>query len=230
MQNITIADINIKTGTGEKGDWVNTQITDEAGARYSSFDTKLSKLNKGAVIEAEIEVKGKYLNIKSWNLISEGSPPSASGNGPDQMSKEDWAMKAALERISIERQNATTNVCNLIIAGKVGIDDALGKKVLNYLANKLSGVTSSATQPAPTTSPAPTTKKQVDKDVDELWPKDDKITTDQKIELNKLVKKQGINIGEFLDGKGWTEKYISDLSVDQAQVLIDELTTPKERT
>lgn len=140
MQKITVADIHIKTGTGKKGSWTLTIITDTSGARFSGFDKKLVDIGKGAVIEAEIEIDGDYNNIKEWKLISEGSPQD-SGTGGSQMSKDEWAEKDARERISIERQNAATNVCNLIIAGKIGVMDALGEKVLSYLSTKLDAKT-----------------------------------------------------------------------------------------
>lgn len=75
MQKIIINHISVKTGTGDKGPWTITTLTDEKGARYSSFDTALSHLTKGTVLEIEPEVKGQFINIKEYKILQEGTVP-----------------------------------------------------------------------------------------------------------------------------------------------------------
>lgn len=152
MQKITVASINKKEGTNDRGPWTLVIIKDDSGSEFTSFDKKLLELTQGAIIDIEVEMRKGKANIKLWNLISEGSPQDSAPGG-SQMSKDEWAEKDARERISIERQNACTNVCNLIISGKIGIGDELGQKVMNYLSSKLDGKASAP--PASTTSPAP---------------------------------------------------------------------------
>lgn len=52
----------------------------------------------------------------------------------------------------------------------------------------------------------------------------EKIITDQILKLEKLAKEKGANLGEMVKAKGWEATKPSELSFDQAQVLIDELT------
>jgi len=72
MQRITIAKVESKpTKTGN----TYTKLTGDKGGVFSGFDVGLSILTPGAVIDAEIEVQGKYANIKSYTVVSNITPP-----------------------------------------------------------------------------------------------------------------------------------------------------------
>lgn len=96
MQKITISEIYPPTEEKKP-----TIIVDESGARMSGFDTKLRSLTIGSIIEVELEIKGKYINIKEWKMISEakeGQPIATTGGRQYQDSPE--------KTTSIERQVA----------------------------------------------------------------------------------------------------------------------------
>jgi len=71
MQNIKVKEINSKSGTNKKGQWTSFIVVAEDGAEFTSFDTKLSGVKSGSILSVELEVKGKYTNIKEWKLVSE---------------------------------------------------------------------------------------------------------------------------------------------------------------
>ena len=50
----------------------------------------------------------------------------------------------------------------------------------------------------------------------------------QILKLEDLAKAKGANIGDMVKAKGWSATKPSELSFDQAQVLIDEITNPPE--
>ena len=72
MQKITVANVEIKAGKNDKGDWIKTSLTGADGLKASGFDKGLATLKAGDAIEAEIVVDGKYTNILSWKIISQG--------------------------------------------------------------------------------------------------------------------------------------------------------------
>lgn len=113
MQKITVKSIELTTGTNEKGEWVKTQITSQDGAKMSSFDKKASELKEGDIIEGEIEVKGKYTNLKEWKFIS-SAPANPMPQSNSKMTQEQWAEKDRIERSSIEAQVAFKGIVELI--------------------------------------------------------------------------------------------------------------------
>jgi hypothetical protein len=74
MQKITVK--SIKHDEGENKPFI---ITTADGAKMSGFDTGLGNLKPGAVIEVEVKVDGKFINIKKWQPVSE---PVANSNTP----------------------------------------------------------------------------------------------------------------------------------------------------
>ncbi len=105
MQRITVKEIKGPLGQGEKKLYA---VVDEAGAEFTTFDTKIKDITPGSVLDIEPVIKGKFVNIKEYKVISEGTPKPASPastNGND-MSKEDWEKKQRIERASFEAQTA----------------------------------------------------------------------------------------------------------------------------
>ncbi len=111
MQKIRIKEVHPATEERKP-----TVIVDEKGARMSGFDSGLKNLKPGDLIEAELLVDGKYINIitKSWKLIEESAPspqpPGPSQQGPDMTQH----LIEAQARIS-----SMTLACQLLIAGKI---------------------------------------------------------------------------------------------------------------
>src|SRR3990167_5356346 len=103
-QRITVKSIVTKP-TKKEGTNITT-IEDEKGAKMSTFnDTALGQLHAGDILEVELAVEGQYTNIKSWKLIeSKPAPPTPMPPAPVVTTKEEWAEKDRITRISIERQ------------------------------------------------------------------------------------------------------------------------------
>jgi hypothetical protein len=79
MQKITVK--SIKHDDGENKPFI---ITTADGAKMSGFDTGLGTLKPGAVIEVEVKVDGKFINIKKWQPVIESvansNPPIFAGS------------------------------------------------------------------------------------------------------------------------------------------------------
>ncbi|MCK5236293.1 MAG: hypothetical protein KAR06_04830 [Deltaproteobacteria bacterium] len=157
---------------------------------------------------------GIYTHDKITQVYIDGKPVKSKGS---------WQGRGGDSpetRASIEGQNAATNVCNLIIADKLAMDTPLAKKVLTYLSNKLDAKVAPA-QPT-STSAKPTVKKPPVKD--EVTPTLPRATADQCSSLRRLAKEQSLDLKQLVSKKGWKAAHLEDLSTDQAQVLIDDLT------
>lgn len=151
MQKVRIKEIQPSTE-----DKKPTVIVDDNGARMSGFDTKLRNLKAGDLIEAELEVKGKYINIKEWKLLEEGIGSSSPTS--QQSSDIIWLQIDAQARIS-----SLTLACQLCIAVQIGLDDieTYANKYYDWLMSP--GKTKPIVTPPVSTSP-PTT--QTDKELE----------------------------------------------------------------
>lgn len=69
MQKIKVTDIQSKP-TKSGGTFYT--LTDEHNTRYGGFISELSEVRKGDVINVDIQVKGKYVNIVSFEFIERG--------------------------------------------------------------------------------------------------------------------------------------------------------------
>jgi len=174
MQRVKIVDIEVKEGKGEKGDWTKTTVIAEDGSRFSGFDTKLTNLTRGSVIDIEPEIKGKYINIKEWKIISEAptdGQPIAQSFSQYQASPEKIASIEAMKRADIIMQGW--------IAGKIKDDDPLVAQMKDWLSTR-----QVAEQPKAKVEPQASTKnaekvtepvkaskaEQADRDSKELFP------------------------------------------------------------
>jgi len=108
MQKIKIANIEVTEGDNDKGHWSKYLIIGDDKTRVSSFDKGAASLKVGDTIEAEVEVKGKFTNLKSFKVVghaTEGKAPAPSTNGKE-LPPEYWEAKQRIERQSIEAQTA----------------------------------------------------------------------------------------------------------------------------
>jgi len=103
LQKITVKEIRGPLGKGDKKFYV---VVDEKGAEFTTFDTKIAKVTPGSIIEADVKVEGKYVNIAEWKVL-EDAPASLPGSGktPEQFDA---------ERRSIEAQVAFKGIIQLI--------------------------------------------------------------------------------------------------------------------
>ncbi len=228
---IKVISVGTAKEVGDKGAKVTQfkgidQTTQEEIVFECWSSTLLEHITPEAVIEVDVvhtvneTSSGIYTHDKVTQVYVDGKPVKTKSNWGGRGGDNDSPEK----RASIEGQNALTNTCNLIIAGKLIGDDLffklLSQKTMDYLSEKLNGkveprqTTTPATQTAsPTTpaSPTPTTTP-------------DRITKDQVSSLRRLEKEQGLDLQQLVKAKGWPVKKLGELTVDQAQVLIDELT------
>lgn len=81
----------------------NTMVAvfDEKNVRFSGFLPELKDIMEGDTIEAEIEVDGKYNNIKSVKILSHGE-------APEKPASKSYGQDSPEKRRSIERQTALT--------------------------------------------------------------------------------------------------------------------------
>ncbi len=73
MQRITVK--SCETKFSKDGSKKFYAVTDTAGGEFTSFDDGLAHVNEGAILEADVMVKGKYNNIQSFKLVQQGEAP-----------------------------------------------------------------------------------------------------------------------------------------------------------
>lgn len=74
MQKITVKEVRGPLGKGEKKFFA---VVDEKGAEFTTFDTKIKDVAVGSILDVELRVEGKYVNITEWKVIEEGQPSQA---------------------------------------------------------------------------------------------------------------------------------------------------------
>lgn len=123
MQKILVSSVESKpTKTGG----TYTKITDDKGAAFSGFDETLAGLKQGDLIEAEVKIEGKYLNITTWKLLESGKAlPIATKQSNGDMSKDDWAEKDRRERDARRGNTLLSGIATLWAAGVIKGDDPL---------------------------------------------------------------------------------------------------------
>ena len=162
IKKIEKATIVIKTagaptefGTGEpKAKKLSFQT--ERGISVQTFATALFPLIKsGATIVADMELRknGQYENWTLTQIYVDGKPMAEKGKGGYGGGKSYG--KSPEERLSIEDQVRVKAITELVISGKVALEDILGKKLVAYLS-KLGGA---APRPEPVKEKAVEEKK-----------------------------------------------------------------------
>ena len=73
MQRITVREVRGPLGKGEKKFFA---IKDNKGSEFTSFDPQIAKLTPGSIIEAEIVVDGKYINIPKDKMDADRGWPA----------------------------------------------------------------------------------------------------------------------------------------------------------
>ena len=119
MQKITIVEAVTKITT--KGHTLTT-ITDDKGAKFSSFEESARLLAKGDIIEADVEVKGEYINLVKWQVLTAAVITDPGLLAPPAMSLSEIRLRKA------------EMVCQLWIAGKLADDHPLVQRVTDWLS------------------------------------------------------------------------------------------------
>lgn len=140
-QVIKISRIEVKEGNNARGPWTNYIITGEDNVKASTFDKKAAALKVGTTIEAELELKGKFTNIKSfevvgYEVIGHGSPPLK----PDIVQPPAAVVSDEIDkRQSIESQVAAKIGAELMAAKIILWDSPLGKATIAWCLARLGG-------------------------------------------------------------------------------------------
>jgi len=127
MQKVIIKEIRGPLGRGEKKFYA---VVDSDGAEFTTFDAKVATLLPESVINVEPEIKGKYINIKSWILL-EDAPGGAEQAGPSP--------EAARMQIGADHKVAALQIAGrLAAAGKIEQDqiETCADKLYAWLAGK----------------------------------------------------------------------------------------------
>ncbi len=69
-QKITVKDIITTEGDKDGKHWKKFDVHTTDGVTLSSFDNTVSNLHPGDVAEVEVELKGKYTNLKAFKVLS----------------------------------------------------------------------------------------------------------------------------------------------------------------
>jgi hypothetical protein len=138
MQKINVKKVECKPGkTG-----VLVIVHDDKDAKFSAFTNKVPDLDKviaGDVIEAEIQIDGKYANIISFKLLEHGTAPALSADtGTTKNDK--------TERDSYEAQTAFKGIIELFTGNNFWqgspIEDEVyqsARVAIDWAVNKLGG-------------------------------------------------------------------------------------------
>lgn len=139
MQRITIAKI-IPASDKDKP----TFITDENGAKFSGFESALAALKKGDVIEAEIEIKGKYNNIKRHSVLVEAPPPAAPPRPPDTI-----ALLEVRARLEVAAIDAVTRLLTMPAGDRFQMPEDIYNAYLDRLELHLCRHSTKPAEPKP---------------------------------------------------------------------------------
>jgi hypothetical protein len=166
MQKITVKKVETKPGkAGVPGCLVI--IHDEKDAKFSAFTNKVPDLDKvvsGDIIEADIQIDGKFANIISFKVLEHGATPAqpaASGAESSDMTKEEWKEKQRIERRSIERQTAAKLAVSTFVAGMFDTHQFNDRANAIYAwVSELTGPDKSIPTKAPVSAPPKTTSDE----------------------------------------------------------------------
>ena len=117
---VTVKEVKVlKTGTNKYGDWKLVAVTTDKGVKYTTLANEADTITTGSLInitDMDEDEKGK--KFKKFEIVAGGEKAEAPDRPEGQPSdNEYWERKQAIERASIEGQNALTNLTKLTIAG-----------------------------------------------------------------------------------------------------------------
>jgi len=99
MQKITVKEVKGPLGKGEKKFYV---IKDDKGAEFNTFDAKIRDVTPGSIINVELVVDGKYVNISKWEMVEAVAPTNGKVETRPGMTPGMWAEKDKADRWSKE--------------------------------------------------------------------------------------------------------------------------------
>jgi len=144
MQKIIVKEVKGPLGRGEKKFFA---VVDEKGAEFTTFDTKIKDVTIGSILEVELRVEGKYVNIAEWKVIEEGQSARAQ-------------VSPTTDRT---RFYADFKIAALQVAGRLAAAGKIDKEEIESCADKIYAWL--ATQSKATTQRAPAEAKTTE----EAW-------------------------------------------------------------
>ena len=234
MQQITVKEVRGPLGKGGRKFWA---IKDPQGGEFTAFDSTIAKLTPDSIIEAEIEVKGKYVNITKWTLVEAG-PAVTPNSGTGGQYKRDtegirfeYELKAYLqgiERASIEAQTAYNGLIKVLELVSVSpiteklIDKlcpGILKKALQYADSRLDAAM--ASKPPQSPQAPPETVKASDTPKGKVKAQSD--TSFKNVgELLTWALQQGISRVKFLEVVKAREVDLPKLNLVDAKQALDD--------
>ena len=144
MQKITVKEVKGPLGKGEKKFFA---VVDEKGTEFTTFDTKIKSVTIGSILEIELKVEGKYVNIVEWKVIEEG-----------QSAQNQSQPKADRTRIY-----ADFKIAALQVAGRLAAADKIDKDEIATCADQIYAWLAGRGKTAPEKAPGD------DKSTEAMW-------------------------------------------------------------
>ena len=120
MQKLTIK--SVETKFSKDGSKKFYAITDIDKTEFTSFDEGFKNLSEGAVIEAEVVVKGNYKNITSFKLVQQKVEPKKAEPKDEPLFPDEppeyKPMRPQAQSVSIEGQGALKALTEIALSGK----------------------------------------------------------------------------------------------------------------
>ena len=218
MQKVRVKEVKIEPGkTGDK-EWTKVTITGEDGSQFTTFDTKAEGL-RGALIELEPIVKGKYINFEKWKVLEESTVApthESKGNGfkrDTDAIRLEYGFKLTLEKEkakSVEAQVKLKDTGLYVVSGKA--PDNIVKKY-NEVLDK--GLDYFLTSPEPKPDTVKEKAKEATKGPETAPPKNVG-------ELFKFANDNGVPRSKVMEILDVTEEDLPKLNLDDSYQVIVE--------
>ena len=208
MQKIKVAKVSQKP-VANGGTMV--LVEDDKGARFSGFDKSLQEIKEGDIINAEIQVDGKYNNIKSFELVEHGTLTKTEPPEP-----KDKPYQVEIEARA--RNTALMQACEIAKASSERV--TLDKILFTADAFYWWLVKLPSDAPEPQIKPIKAESSAVTPEVKDEMP----ITTEQFKHLTGWIKERGISLvalGQWMKGQGWAVGKLESIKQGQYNKIIE---------
>lgn len=148
MQKITVKEVKGPLGRGENKFYA---VVDDKGAEFTTFDAKIKQVIPGSVLEAELRIDGKYINIVEWKLVEEAPHVGATPADTNALLEQTRVVtRAQLQVATIQELGA------LLRAGMASQDEeALYRNALGIIMKSFASAPVQAAAAKPATAPEP---------------------------------------------------------------------------
>ncbi len=178
MQKITVT--KVETKFSKDGSKEFYAITDIDKTEFTSFDKGSKNLSKGAIIWAEVIVKGKYNNIQSFKLVQEGAEPKKPEPKDEPLFPDEppeyKPMLPQSQSVSIEGQGALKGLIEIALSDKgTPLDLEYCKKIAYWKLFTWTGIDPASVSPTTKEVKTPPVPKESNVGVSKTLPTPEKI-------------------------------------------------------